>query len=715
MLKDVRVTRTVVVDDFRKLSFSPSSQKSISKRFLPDGSELTKRPLEPYIRSNSQVLRKHLKLSNRNIINYKAVAFGRAAKPRIGSSIQVDDTGVGINTKVGIIGSQGRVGQTVQAIGTIGLPGDTSEIRSPIRSRIYAALTPGGGGRRRFIPNKPTRGYRCPAGFAFGGRFTDSRYSTCGAQLFELPSLGGTIGGLLRRGERPEISQARAENISEVIQGDGANRAVQISRMAQIPRSGAENPKARSAAVAKSIQALTGSPAGEGRMIRKDGVILKPVVPSSVLRNFGGNPDMENGVFIRSIAAPSDIVGDDLALLSGPAIRQVSYVTPNGSVLTIERQRDLTVGERRKFGRQLNRAAGASDQFDVGNNIREFANNSNGAFRYTEKFPNVPKPLDMIEVEDGQGNKRSVRRWVFETFMKNKGKGKISASIEKTTLREDGASLNETIDTPAEAVKFLDNGGDPFDLPPNLLATALIRSNKYNSRKLGTGITEYSDASGKKIYRVPETRKNGAIAERYYTDVASQLGLPTPTARFIGTGDDRETLLGDVSNSGGRLDNTIGLDKVNAADMLRAFMSDFLTDARDRSPATLRPVRTQDKLTVVPSSNELSALSGLSSEEIQQRFNLDLPSYLNNRQAGVFKDRFSKITPSERNQLVSIYDTLIDRAKKFKWDEYASRLSADGNLSQAEQTHLEILQKLYSKRLEMLVSKKKETIQLLGI
>jgi hypothetical protein len=716
MLKDASVRRTVATENFRTVDFHPSREKSSSTRHLANGEKKMKRPMEPYIRSKSAILRNQFDLSNdRNALNFKAAAFSRATKPRVGSTVLVKQAETELQVKVGIFGSQSRLGQTVQAVGTVALPGDTSEIRSPIRSRLYSALIPGGGGGRRIPRPNNERGYRCPAGFQHGGRFTDRNYSTCGAQLFEL-ALNAAVNAL--RGDKPAIGQANAQDVSRVVEGANAqqSRAIQIMRMAKVPRSGAENPKVRSAAVAQVIKAITGSPSGESRLIRKDGIILRSLVPSSVLRNFGGNPDMENGVFVRSIDKPTDIVGDDLALLSGPAIRQVAYVTPNGSVLSIERQRDLTVGERRKFGRQLNNVAGASDQYDVGNNIREFANASGGAFKYSEQFPNVPKPLDLIEVEDANGNKKEVRRWVYETFMKDSGKtGKLSARVEKQTLREDGASVSDSPKTLVEAVELIDNGGDPFDISPEFLSDAMRRSKKYQPRKLGTGITEYSDGSGKTYYQIPETKKNGAIAERYYSDIASQLGIPTPAVRFIGKEGSRESFSGDVANDGNRIDFNEPYSKVAADDMLRAFIADYLTDARDRSPATLRPVRTQQKLTVVPSGNELSALAGLSSEEIKKRFNIDLPTYIENRSSKIYKDRFGSLSAKERNELLGVYDTLIDRAKKFKWDEYASRLSADGNLSPAEQAHLDILKKLFTARLDRLVRGKQQTIKLLGI
>ena len=710
MLADSSMRRTIV-DGYKTLDVSTSLEKSKGKRVLADGTNKSKRHMEPLVRSKSEILRSTQPLSDRNIVNYKAALFSRSTKARIGSTISVTEV------KVGVIGSQGRIGQSLQGAASIALPGDMSELRSPIRSRVYAALTPGGGGGRR-IPGRNERGYRCPSGFQFGGRFTDRNYSTCGRQLFELPFalLGRALGA---PGKRPDITPASAETLSEVIEGpgDARQRAIQIMRMAQVPRSGAENPKARSAALSKVITSLAGTPSGESRLIRKDSVVLRAVVPSSVLRNFGGNPDMENGIFVRSIDKPSDIVGDDLALLAGPAIMNVSYVTPNGSVLAIERQRPLTVGERRKFGRQLNAVAGASDQYDVGNNIREFANGSGGAFKYTEKFPNVEKPLDLIDVEGANGKKIQVRRWVYETFMKDgsRSRGKVKPSREVETLREDGAKVNETIDNITDATESLNSGGDPLDLPPSLIADALRRSDKYQQRKLGTGVIEYSDDSGNVFYQIPETLKNGAIAERYYTDVASQLGLPTPGARFVGKPGSRETILADASNGSLRTDYSLGIDNVDPKELMKVFMSDFLTDARDRSPATLRPTRTQSGTTIIPSSNELSALAGLDAKDIKERFDIDLPDYLEGRDSLIYRSAFGKMSAKDRTEVIALYGTLIERAKKFKWDDYISRISSDGELSNAEKIHLDILRKLFENRLTRLISKKKETIRLLGI
>jgi hypothetical protein len=144
-------------------------------------------------------------------------------------------------------------------------------------------------------------------------------------------------------------------------------------------------------------------------------------------------------------------------------------------------------------------------------------------------------------------------------------------------------------------------------------------------------------------------------------------------------------------------------------------MADFLTDARDRSPATLRPVRTQQKLTVVPSSNELSALAGLDADDIKKRFSLDLPEYLDDRNTLVYKETFGSMTANQRRSTVEAYDTLIDRAKKFNWEEYISRISAGDSLSAVEQAHMEIIKRMFENRISKLVIKKQQIIKLLGI
>ena len=344
----------------------------------------------------------------------------REYKKRGGGYRVGKDDSEGLEEKAGLVGSGNPVGRALQSAGSFLTPGNISPITSPIRSRVYGALIPGGGQGvlSRLKPNR-RRQARCPAGFEFGGRFTDNRFSTCGAQLFEIPGPLELIRRAMRPTASPKLPTARAENLSEVLEGNPSNtRTIQIQRMAQIPRTGAFQKDKFNRSVADSIKLLKGAPRGEGRMIRRDGVILRPVVPSSVLRSFGENPDMEDGAMIRAIQLPADIGADDLALLGGPSMSKIAFVAPNGVTVSIERSRPFTIGEKRKFPRIINSLAESSNKDNIIKNIEDFAKNSDGAFKFIADTGTIPDALELVKYTGTDGIKRTAPRWLYETFIK---------------------------------------------------------------------------------------------------------------------------------------------------------------------------------------------------------------------------------------------------------------------------------------------------------
>lgn len=335
---------------------------------------------------------------------------------RTGKQNELED----IDIKAGTIGASSGIGRAIQGIGSTLTPGNVSPISSPIRSRIYGALVPGGGGGAlsRLKPNRK-RQARCPAGFEFGGRFTDNRFSTCGAQLFEIPGPLALIARAIRASRSPKLPQARAENLSEVLEGSPTSaRTIQIQRMAQIPRTGAFQKDKFNRSVGESIKLLKAAPAGEGRMIRRDGVVLRPVVPSSVLRSFSENPDMVDGAMVRAIQLPADIGADDLALLGGPSMSKIAFVAPNGVTVSIERSRPFTIGEKRKFPRMINSLAESSNKDNIIKNVEDFAKASEGAFKFSVDTANIPDALQLVEYTGLDGVKREAPRWLYETFIK---------------------------------------------------------------------------------------------------------------------------------------------------------------------------------------------------------------------------------------------------------------------------------------------------------
>jgi hypothetical protein len=343
----------------------------------------------------------------------------REYKKRGGGYRVGKDDAEDMETKAGLIGSGSTAGRAAQAVGSALTPGNISPLTSPIRSRVYGALVPGGGGGAlsRLKPNRK-RQARCPAGFEYGGRFTDNRFSTCGAQLFEIPGPLALIARAVR-GATTRLPQARAENLSEVLEGNPSNtRTIQIQRMAQIPRTGAFQKDKFGKSVSDAVSLLKGAPRGEGRMIRRDGVVLRPVVPSSVLRSFSENPDMVDGAMVRAVQLPSDIGADDLALLGGPSMSKIAFVAPNGVSISIERSRPFTIGEKRKFPRMINSLAESSNKDNIIKNIEDFANASEGAFKFNVDSGKIPDALELVEYTGADGVKRKAPRWLYETFIK---------------------------------------------------------------------------------------------------------------------------------------------------------------------------------------------------------------------------------------------------------------------------------------------------------
>jgi Fe-S cluster assembly ATPase SufC len=78
-------------------------------------------------------------------------------------------------------------------------------------------------------------------------------------------------------------------------------------------------------------------------------------------------------------------------------------------------------------------------------------------------------------------------------------------------------------------------------------------------------------------------------------------------------------------------------------------------------------------------------------------------------------DTFSSASESERKMLASLVDDLFKKLEAFNWDEYVSRLSIDGNLSDGEKRHLEIIKKIFSSRKDAIQKQKTTFNKLVGI
>lgn len=330
-----------------------------------------------------------------------------------------------VDFKVGLFSSHSRLGRAVQGVGSYALPGDTTSLRHPIRSGIYQGLTPGGsegprlgrriGGGRMFS--------RCPSGFEFGGRFAGRNFGNCGRRVFETPGEGinsGIAGSVARATEgaiRSTLPSAPRGTVRDITLGKPTSRSIQIARNANIPEVGAKNNARRDAAVSAAVNAVVGNRDSRSLLVRRDGITLSPTLSIGELGKLKANKDMENGVFVTHLSDPGSMGKDEIPALLSTGLDQVVFGFPGGSHLKVSKTRDLTPTESRRLKGVFSRAHASQDAMNYDSGIQAVVDASNGGIKYNGRFPGVTRPYERIAIENAQGQRRIVSRWVFEIFL----------------------------------------------------------------------------------------------------------------------------------------------------------------------------------------------------------------------------------------------------------------------------------------------------------
>lgn len=465
-----------------------------------------------------------------NAVNLKTAMFVQYSEPLpVTGQIEVK--------RRGLIGSRGRAGQTVQGIGTFLLPGDMSDFRNPVRSQIYETLTPGGGRDRIPSARRLLRGagrgarnkFRCPPGFQKGGTFTNREFSTCGAQILGLPSFGPGSPS-----EGAQRALARLARNAELVRSIGDLRknrsAYDIIRAAQIPVAPKKaSPTRRQTSVDLVLNRIKNEEFGT-RLVRRDGVILEPVVSLQALGGMDEFDDMVDGSLIDRYTKGQ--IGKDLIPAFGAGLRDV-YVGIPETDLAVKISRvggELKPSEmdavQRTFPTSLRRSANLPDPSAAIYNLSE---TTNGRFKVeigelkNNRFNKVDDARnERIRVQSG-GQVLMVPRWVYDTF--------LSRSAPR---RAKGDKIFEIVNE--------EKAGNPFLISTKAAAHKAIKGNGRYHDKIELRIAAFADSI--EAANV-EVKKGGRVA-------GSAVSILTPGDRSPFTSPVRSGISRAITPGGGR-------------------------------------------------------------------------------------------------------------------------------------------------------------------
>jgi hypothetical protein len=607
-----------------------------------------------------------------SVINYKALS------KRNGNTRQYSVK------RVGLVGARSRLGQSVQAVGSMLTPGNISRVRSPVRSRLYSALTPGMGG----LPGRGIRGrersYRCPEGYQFGGRFTDSQLSTCGQQLFDFPSILGETIAAIRRSQRGVGSQAtqstglgRGRDIADQRERRDPNRT--------IPRVGPANRQLQRQKVQQLIPQMGKPDIQAHRMIRRDGFDLEPVVTPAVLRTIPDSRDMEGATYLMNIA-PEGIGGEELGLLSNTGVTNLTYVRDDGTSVSIAKVRELTVGERRKLGRTVNAAM-----------KREAGDDELSRLQYVSE-----ETGDGIQVTEG-GAARAPRP--------------SAAGVTERAPRETPdapeapeAPESDKITSVDEALAHIAQGGNLSDIAPSILEEVLREKNALEvTKKLVT-------TPQKRQYIIRNSKNNFEhLHASFASEVQHHLGLTSPDVAFVGKGDKRRYLLQDAASTldGATVDRRKTVNNASPREMTAMLIADILTGINKRLPTSLSTVSSKDKTRLVAANNP-SDLVPLDKLEIRKAAQQRIEEMRSLLPEGIYGKYFDSLQAEQQKLVQTQMTRLIQRAETFDASAFRQSLSRNGELSPAEKAHLAIIETIFDTRLGILRNSLKRIITMVG-
>ena len=392
---------------------------------------------------------------SQNTIEYKAARFKQGCKsvpmpgsfewdekyPRYAEVETVQDL---IDVKLfgglrgGLVRSHGRSGRFLQSLASFFIPGDMGKYRSPGRSLLWGALTPGGGGMGGgmgvggggiggggigggLTPIAAARALRCPSGYINGGRFTDPKLSNCGGMVFDAPVEGpGAVTDVDREKMTRRLESAQAEDLPDIARDIIINKPqgnpFAVIREAAIQPTTRPNKKRREGSV-KDVLAYTSQKKNQTRLVRRDGAVFEPTIGPEELARID-HDNLQEAVYVTSNIPKkgSGLGGDEVRLLTR-GVKAIEYSFPEGSV-RLERTKELSAATaakmRIRWGGLRRHAIGSHDPTEA---IMRLVKEFQDSLSVKAWFMEIPGANDRIVVYSVTGERKIVARWVFVLYL----------------------------------------------------------------------------------------------------------------------------------------------------------------------------------------------------------------------------------------------------------------------------------------------------------
>jgi hypothetical protein len=137
-------------------------------------------------------------------------------------------------------------------------------------------------------------------------------------------------------------------------------------------------------------------------------------------------------------------------------------------------------------------------------------------------------------------------------------------------------------------------------------------------------------------------------------------------------------------------------------DIAGLFVSDMLADVRDRKPESIVAVDLGDRTFAVSVANLGAGLTDLSDIQITERTKLSIGELIDGSVGSIYGEYYRKLRREQQAAMRKMIANLLQRARKFNFNQYRDRLSVTGELTEGEKIHMDVLGTILNQRIRVL-------------